>query len=401
MRVSFNLKNMMIVFLLLFLSTCWASSEQSPSFYKGNDNQLRLKVELFLSSSCPHCQQASAFFETLQTQKPWLEVQRYLINQDKKALDYFHQKLKQIKSDDYSVPAIFFCDSRWVGFDKPETTGKVLSKSLDYCYQQISKKGTLNHNTSTVLNQWANASFFAEGLMNKPNARVVIPMVALIDALNSCSLFVALALFSFLWLYRLKSTMIGLGTVFLLVMAAVHHFQQDHTFFFYYILSELRIPSVLIGLGLIAYVFKIYSKRPSDYPTIAILILVGFTALFIEAYQQRCMPNFALIFTQWLDLQPISNLRREAYMFLYNLFYILPLVLFAALIIYCRVQRKLESMKLFLICTAWCLLLIIGLLLVFYPKGLANFSISLVALLVSLIAAWLTVRREQGLRYHH
>lgn len=399
MAVSF--KSILTFFLIFFIASCWAARDQSPWFYKGKDNHLKLKVELFLSSNCSHCQQASAFFETLQVQKPWLQVNRYVINQDKKALDYFHEKLNQIKSDDYSVPAVFFCNSRWIGFDKPETTGNVLLKSLDYCYQQISQKGELNRSTQTVLKQWANASFFASGLINKPNAAVIIPMTALIDALNSCSIFVALALFSFLWLYRLKSTMLGLGAVFLVIMVAVHHFQQDHTVFFYYVLQRLRIPSALIGLGLIAYVFKIYSKKTEDHPNIFILILVGLTALVIEAYQQMCMPNFSLIFTQWLDLQPISALRREAYLFLYNLFYLLPLVLFTGLLIYCRVGRKLESIKLFLIFTAWCLLLIIGVLLVVYPKGLADFFISVAVLFVSLIAAWLSVRRKHGLRYHH
>jgi hypothetical protein len=354
-----------------------------------------------MASTCPHCQQADAFFRELQTKKPWLDIHRYEINQDKAALESFRQALKQQKLDDFSVPSIFFCDSRWAGFDTPATTGNVLSKSLDYCYEQISKKGELNKDTVTILRQWANATFFASGMFSKLNAMVVIPMMALVDALNSCSIFCVLALFAFLWLYRQKAVMVGLGLVFILAIIAVHYFQQYHSVFFYHALQGMRIPVALAGAGLIAYVFKIYSKKPKAHPGIVILGLVGLTALFIESYQQACLPNFALVFSQWLDFQPISALRRDVYIILYDLFYILPLILFMAAIIYCRVYRKVEQYKLFLVCTAWCILLLIGILFVFYPQGLANYPLSLLTLVLSLIAAWLTVRKSHGLKHHH
>lgn len=251
----------------------------------------------------------------------------------------------------------------------------------------------MDRQTTTILRQWANSSFFAIDLANKTSAAVFIPLVALVDALASCSIFVVLALFAFLWLYKEKFVIAGLGLLYLIMVAIVHHFQQSHPFFFYQLLGGLQIPAILVGLWLIAYIFNAHSRGETIQPGLATPLLVAITAFIVEAYQQTCSPNFALIFTQWLDLQSLSLPRQDAYMALYTLFYLLPLILIIAAIIYCRAYKEAEKSKSFLIHVAWCLLLIMGVLLIFYPSGLSSFSLSLASLILSLLAAWLTLRR--------
>ncbi len=386
MRASFK-----IVLTLLFCVFTSLSAAQS----KVESNPPKLHANLFLSSTCPHCQKEDAFLRELQLQKPWLEIHRYVINLDKTALEQFQKELKQQNLDDYSVPALFFCDSRWVGFDKAETTGKVIERGLDYCYKQISKSGHLTHETKAVLRQWANANLLAPGFMTlSSNPAVFIPFVALTDALSSCSLFCVLALFAFLWLYKEKSVMLGLGILYIVVVAITHHYQQAHTIFFYQALRWLRAPAVLIGLGLIAYISLIYSKGTNIRPGLSLPILVGLTALVVEAYQQTCLPNYALVFTHWLDLQSLSVLQRKLYIVLYHSIYIIPLVLLMAFIIYCRTHKKVEKLKPILVCLAWCLLLIIGILLIVYPFGLSKLYLSVASLLIALVAAWETVRKS-------
>lgn len=387
------LPRILLILLLLVTGLSFAGAEPAPWFSKGADNQLKLRVDLYLSTTCPHCQKEDDFIHKLQKKKPWLDIHRYEINLNKAALEKFHQALQQQKSDDYSVPALFFCDSRWVGYDKEETTGRVLSRSLDYCYQQISKTGQLSPEPKVILKLWSNSSVLATTLMTKP-AYLFIPLMALSDALSSCSIFVLLALFSFLWLFKEKSLMMGLGILFIVVVAIVHHYQQAHAIFFYHVLPWLRIPAALIGLSLIAYVYIIYAKGANIRPGLAIPILVGLTALIVEAYQQTCLPNFALIFTQWLDLQPISLLHRTFYVIIYNLIYIIPLALILTLIIYYRIYKKMEKFRPLLVCLAWCLLLVIGLIAIIYPQGFSNLLLSIAALLVSLIAAWETLRKS-------
>ncbi|MBA3536194.1 MAG: hypothetical protein H0T84_06255 [Tatlockia sp.] len=388
-----TLRRVLTLLLFLVTSISFAGTEPAPWFSKGTDNQLKLRVDLYISTTCPHCKNEDAFIRELQKKKPWLDIHRYEINLNRASLEKFHQALQQQNSDDYSVPALFFCDSRWVGFDKVETTGQALSRGLDYCYQQISKTGQLNSESKALLKIWANSSVLATNLTAQP-AYVFIPLMALSDALSSCSIFAVLTLFAFLWLYKEKSLMIGLGVSFIVVVAIVHHFQQAHAIFFYHALPWLRIPAVLVGMGLIAYVYIIYSKGSNIRPGFAIPLLVGLTALIVEAYQQTCLPNFALVFTQWLDLQKISLLHRTFYLIIYNLIYILPLTIILALIIYQRIYKKREKSKPLLVCLAWCLLLVIGLISIIYPHGFSNLLLSVAALVISLIAAWVTLRKS-------
>ncbi|KTD30187.1 hypothetical protein [Legionella maceachernii] len=387
------LKSTLLLLLLTFTSVNWADTNLSSWFSKGPNNQIKLRVDLFLSSTCPHCQKADAFFSTLETQKPWLDVHRYLINQDKAALEMFHQELKQVKIDDYAVPAIFFCSSRWVGFDEANTTGQNLLRGLDYCYQEISKTGSLTPQTAHVLHQLSNASWFDASMTSQPSLLLFTLTMAMTDAFGPCSLFIILALFSFLWLYKERGVMIGLAVLFLLSVMVVHHFQQDHTIFFYQVLSVFQIPAELIGLGLIIYVLVIYFKGIRVRPGFTIPVLVVLTASAVQAYQQNCTPNFGLIYQQWLDGQGLTTIQGELIEIGYQLLYILPLALLAFLLIYFRNHERLKKFERILTYFSWYSLFIIGILLIIFPHGFSYFIVSIATIALALLAGWLTIKK--------
>ena len=390
MRVSFKCILSLLFFALVNIS--WADSKVMPWFSKGENNQIKLRVDLFLSSTCPHCQKADAFFRSIEPGKPWLEVHRYLINKDKAALMNFHQDLEQQNIDDYAVPAIFFCNSRWIGFDEATSTGVSLLRALNYCHQQVTKTGQLTPQTTQLLKQWANASFFGASMVSKPSVAIYIPLMALTDAFSPCAIFAVLALFSFLWLSRRDARQLSLGIVFIIVLGFVHYLQQDHTIFFYQALLWLRIPAILIGLGLFAYIYTEYKNiEPKNF---ARPLLVALTALAVEAYQQNCTPNFALIFEQWVNSQAFSPALRGIYLVLYNLIYLLPLVLIMIGFIYLCKSWRLNEIADGLTSSAWCILLIIGILLIIYPVALSSFMLSGVVLILSLLLGFIMTRAK-------
>ncbi|MBA2711894.1 MAG: hypothetical protein H0U57_15055 [Tatlockia sp.] len=394
MRVT--VKRRLAFFFLLFIVYGFAVALPAPWFFNGEKDQLRLRVDLYISTTCPHCQHEEAFISDLQKQKPWLDVQRYEINTNKASLEHFHQQLLEQNLDDYSVPALFFCGSRWVGFDTEKTTGKAINRALDYCYQQITKDGQLTNATQSLLNQWSTSSTLATNTAKQP-AYLFIPIMALSDALSSCSIFAVLALFAFLWLQKEKSLMFGYGLLFILVVSLVHYVQQSNTAIFYQNLPWLRIPAALLGFGLIAYVFIVYSKGLLVRPGFLLPVLIGATALLVMSYQQTCLPNFPLIFRQWLDLNQFSSFEKRLYVLLYNLIYILPLLIIMVLIIYSRIYEKLAKSRLLLVYLAWCLLLVIGLIAIIHPQGFANLLLSIAALIFSLVAAWVMVKKSNRL----
>lgn len=123
-------------------------------WYSFNDKkEVTLNVSMFMSSDCPHCHKANEFFSQYAEKQPWIKINRYIINQSNEALKTFYEHLQHFLSNDFAVPTIFFCDSRWVGFESEQTTGNKIIEAFNFCKTQIEKDGTLSEATVTTLRE--------------------------------------------------------------------------------------------------------------------------------------------------------------------------------------------------------------------------------------------------------
>ena len=231
-----------IVGLMFFLNILTAHANPQSVIWFNHDalEKVTIHVDLFLSSTCPHCQKADAFFREIEPKKPWLVVHRHIINQDKVALQTFYTYLQQQNSNNFSVPAIFFCDSRWAGFASKETTGKALLHALTYCRKKISEQGELSPVTINVLRKWGGASQFQISTTISQSVSTMLLLSAIMDALSPCSLFCFAAFLAFLWLYPTRKWLqFNVGLCFLLSLGVVHYLQQVHTAFYYELTPQL------------------------------------------------------------------------------------------------------------------------------------------------------------------
>ncbi|MFC7780976.1 glutaredoxin family protein [Legionella taurinensis] len=390
----------MRVFKLLFAFVlgCWVLSTWSnPApirWYKQNDQQIVLKVDLFLSTTCPHCRKADEFFNTLVKEKTWLEIQRHYINEDKAALDAFSQFLKQGAKgvDDYAVPAIFFCDSRWTGFDEAKTTGKKIIEALTYCRQQIEKEGELTPATVKSLQQWATASWYENNIVNPPSAGSFIPMMAFIDAISPCSIFGLFALISFLFLQKTPERQWALGVFYLALTTLTHYFQQANTALYYKILPFLMIPAAIVGVLLLLYVVekRLHPSARTLFKGMGVFFGLALVAgVLIQSYQQNCAPNFALIFQQWLIVQPLSSGQRMVYVLIYHLVYFFSLSLLVLLIMGVLKQKWADKHQAYLRDVAFIILAFVGAILLAYPSLLAKLLPSFIVIIIAFVGAWI------------
>jgi glutaredoxin len=373
--------------LLLFISLASSSAETtSPSWVSSaKGNQVKLQVYLFLSSVCPHCHKADEFFRELETNTAWLEVHRYTINTDKAALAKFNDFLKQQNSSDFSVPGIFFCNSHWVGFGTAQSSGRVLLRALTYCHDQVSKTGQLTPITTKVLRQWADANWFESNRVSDTSATAFVPLMAMSDGLNPCSIFCILALFAFLWLKRAPALTVMTAVVFAAVVAVVHVMFQLHTAFFFILLSWLRFPALLVGGLLLAYAcnyFKLIEEN--NY---AFITLVALTAFTVQAYMQTCTPNLALIFEQWLSSQSLTQGKIAVFEIIYQSIYLLPLFLLLLIVSIWRRSSRMMKYENIITRYARLLLIFVALLLIVYPLGLSIFWLSAVLAFASILLA--------------
>ncbi|KTD49543.1 hypothetical protein Lrub_0642 [Legionella rubrilucens] len=384
--------------LLAIVLGCWiVSTWGNPSplrWYKQDNQQVILKVDLFLSTTCPHCRKADEFFNTLGQEKTWLEIQRHYINEDKAALDAFSQFLKQGTKgvDDYAVPAIFFCDSRWTGFDGAKTTGKKIIEALTYCRQQIEKDGALTQATVKSLQQWAMASWYENNIVNPPSASSFIPMMAFIDAISPCGILGLFALISFLTLQKTPARQWALGVFYLVLTTLTHYLQQANTALYFKILPFLIIPAAIAGILLLLYVVesRLQPSPRGRFQGMGFLFGLALVAgVLIQSYQQNCAPNFALIFQQWLIVQPLSSGQRMVYILIYHLVYFFSLSLLVLLIMGVLKQKWADKHQAYLRDVAFIILAFVGAILLAYPSLLARLLPSFIVIIIAFAGAWI------------
>lgn len=374
---------MIIRFLFIFLCSLplWA---ELPSWYSQNaQKQVSLNVDLFLSTTCPHCQKADAFFKEIEPQTPWIHVERHFINENKDDLALFNQFLTRQNINDFSVPAVFFCDSRWIGFASAETTGKSLLKGLKYCKQQIEQKGLLSKEAIEVINRWATANFFNNSVSAQPTILQYLMSVVFLDMLTPCSLFYILSFLAFLFIASSKKSQWLGGGVFILALLAVHLFQPMYTSLFYQLLPWYQIIAVLVGLSSLYLIFLYYKKRMiKPYLVLIWIFCFGVT---VDVYQQNCLINWAYVFQQWLNNQQLIRGQKIALEAVYQLVYIAPYI--ALLILYPLLEqlKRFKQYKSVYECIGLVFVLITTLLILVRPSLLSSPLISYIALFLAII----------------
>ncbi|WP_454781244.1 glutaredoxin family protein [Legionella sp. WA2022007384] len=377
MKTAFKL----LLTFFIFQATVWAA-ELSPTWYSKTDNKVIINVEMFLSTTCPHCQKADAFFHEMETKYPDLHIQRYYIDQDKDSLGRFYQLLSAQQMDDFAVPSIFICNSRWVGFDSAETTGKDLLQAINYCKKQIEHKGELTLETVNTLRHLANANRFITGLVEKPSRLQFTTTIAFMDSFTPCAFFCFAGFLAFLLIETQRKKQLIAALLYASSVAIVHYFQQVYPSTFFELLPWMHIPAVFLGLMTIYFVGQYYKKQYSKTLYFSLAFLLG---LITTIYQQTCVMNWSTIFEQWLNDQHLPSWQASLYQLLYQGVYILPLILI--LLIYfllCKINRF-AALRTKLATIGLLFLLAIAVSLVVYPFVLSNLGVSIVLLFILMI----------------
>lgn len=238
---SFITQLLLGIFLCVSMSFLYAKTTPFVWYQKEPSGQMAIHLDLFTTSTCVHCQKADKFFRDMEKTSPWLRVHRHVINDDKSALELFYAHIENDRPLNFSVPAMFFCGSRWSGFSDDNLTGKALQKALIYCHQKIVQQGELSPITIATMHEWGAASqLHMENDGARSHAFVII-MTAFTDAMNPASLFCFTAFLAFLWICApQKSLQIKVGLVFLSSISAMHYIQQTQPTLYERILPSLK-----------------------------------------------------------------------------------------------------------------------------------------------------------------
>jgi hypothetical protein len=377
-----------LLLLFFMISTnLWSNSVSSPWYSQDSEKKVIINVELFLSSACAHCHKAEAFFRELETKTPWIHIQRHIINQDKTALIRFNQLLTEQKMNDFAVPSVFFCNSRWVGFASAQTTGNDLLHAMTFCKQQIEKNNRLTDATIDVVKRWANANLFDSGMIENPSHLRYLITMALMDAFNPCAWFCLAGFFALLFMPQSTKERIVAGFLYVGAIAVVHYFQQEYAGIFFEALPWFRLPALLVGCLIFYWFGQYYKKKEINCIFFILAFLLGF---MLQSYQQTCVMNWSYIFSQWLNHQPFNNGEYLLFQLAYQLIYITPLILTVLLYSLLIQIRSFSAFKSFLFIMGLLFLWQLAAFLIFYPGALSNFFWSLWILFILIIGSWIS-----------
>lgn len=381
-----------IILLMCFSTLIWAERSEDVWYQTNQSKHVVLTVELFLSSTCPHCHKLDAFFNELAPKTSWLHVKRHYINQDKNALMRFNALLSAQKTDDFAVPSVFFCGSRWVGFSSAETTGKDLLNALSYCQSRLEKQGVLTETTVNVLKHWANANWLSTSIIEKPSPLAYTIGMALLDAISPCALFVFLGFLMFLFLQDTQSKRFVIGLLYVFILGGMHCVQQTNATLFFEWAAFMRWPALLTGVLAAYVIFCDYKNRP--VVTLS-LVCVALVAFMLQLHQQTCVTNWSYVFQQWLLNEDMARGQLMAYQLLYQTMYLVPLLL--VLLLYAMLMRS-RRFSGYVACLhrvglIW--LGVIAFLLMAHPASFSQFSLSLMMVLMAVIWGWF-LRLQRG-----
>jgi len=418
----------LLALLLLGPGTaCLAASapldRDSPWHQQDETGAWQVNLYFYWSARCPHCQEARPVLEKMAGELPWLVLHSRELTGHPEYLQEYIAMAQRFGRNARSVPAFFYCNRMVVGFDNEAGLGAQMRRELEQCYRQ--QRGEAPP-AATTGEEEISIPLFGRFDSGEQSLLLVTVVIAALDAFNPCAFFVLLFLLSLLIHTRSRYRMLFIGGVFIFFSGAIYFLFMAAWLNLYLLLGMQRL--FTLAAGLVAVTLALVNikdfllpgrgvslsipdaRKPGLFQRMRALLqtdnLAALTlgtitlAVAANSYELLCTSGLPMIYTRILTLESLPAGSYYLYLLLYNVVYVVPLLLILLLFIYTLGQRKMqpeEGRLLKLLSGIMMLELGLGLLLV--PELIG--SIKLVAAAIfSAIAltglAWLVLRKRQG-----
>ena len=277
-----------------------------------------------------------------------------------------------------SVPTFMYCETSLVGYGTADTTGALLEAELVECRERIQSRldaENAGQDPEPAATEPAEANEPIElpivGSIDPTD--VSLPMftiaIAGLDAFNPCAFFVLLFLLSLLVHAKSRGRMALIGGTFVLISGVLYFAFMVawlNVFLLFGALTAVTVVAGLVAVVIAAINIKDYFwfqqgvslsipddakpglfRRMRNLTTASSLplILAGTVALAVAAnsYELLCTAGFPLVFTRVLTLNELPTLSYYSYLLLYNVVYVIPLLLIVAVFVWTLGSRKLSE----------------------------------------------------------
>lgn len=406
-----------ILFLLLSLHAGGALAGGAPPWLlRSADGAAQVQVYFFWSASCPHCLAARPQLEALAASRPWIALHEYELTGSADTVARYVEMAQALGEEARSVPAVFYCGRMEVGWGAPpEAHAAALLQRLEACR---AAQGAAVAAVPGPGSAQIELPGFGKVDPTQLSLPVLTVLIAAVDAFNPCAFFVLLFLLSLLLHQRRRLLLIGL--VFVGCSGLMYYAFMNAWLGLFLLVGGLPWITLLAGavavlIGALnlkdfvafhqgpslsiseagrAGIFKRARAILNADSLAAMLGATVFLALAANAYELLCTAGLPMLFTRILSLKVAGAWQQQAYLVLYNLVYVLPLLAIVLAFVRTLGARKLSAREGRLLkLLSGLMMLGLGLALLFVPERLDDprFAFGLVGLALGL--TWVAAQR--------
>ena len=405
----------LVITLMLIFSAHSPAGEAINWTVEQDDGVTRVQLYFFWSQKCPHCLKAVPFIESLAREHAWLEVHSAEVSQNRDNLERYVDMANSLGQEASSVPAFLVCGRMITGYDSPRGVGQEILALALACRQSPENAPSMAEESREFLLP------FLGTIDPQSNSLLIFTLViAGMDSFNPCAFFVLLFLLSLMVHARSRVRMLLIGTTFVLISATVYFMFMAAWLNLFMMIGA--VPVITVMAGIIAVAIGLINTR--DYflfgqgPSLSIpenakpglfrrmrallkadnlgAMLLGTAALAIAAnsYELLCTAGFPMVYTRLLTLNELGSLQYYGYLVLYNMVYVLPLLIIVLVFSFTLGAYKLsEQQGRFLKLLSGLMMLGLGLVLLFAPGMLLTSVWAGLILLCSAIALAMVIHR--------
>ena len=391
-----------------------AGAGDVPWWFTDADGDVRVRLYFFWTRTCPHCTVARPDIERMARQTPWLALDSRELTADSSNTELYQRLAERVGAQARSVPAFLFCGQLVTGYDDAAGMGAMLLRELTRC-----REAALAGSAPAV----SAPPVALPGLGDTDLSGWSLPVVAItlgaLDSFNPCAFFVLLFLLSLMVNARSRGRMAVIGGVFVAVSGIVYFAFMAAWLNLFLLVGQLTVITLVAGgLAIAMGVLNVKDyfflrtgpslsiperSKPGLFQRVRRLVaaerypaLIGGTlllAVVANAYELLCTAGFPMVFTRVLTLRELPLVDYYAYLALYCMVYVVPLLAIVAAFTVTLGRRKLTDregriLKLMsgLVMTG------LGVVLVTAPAALGRVSVTL-ALLGGALIATLVISR--------
>lgn len=413
------IKSLILVLGLYFISV--SHSAATDYVWTEPDAEYAAKVHLyfFWSNKCPHCQEALPYMLDLELNLPWLELHSLELTQNPQHVKQYINMAEAVMGDASSVPGFIYCGNLLVGYDSAQTTGANIKKHLEACYEQARRQPLVNHVYDFEQESIAHLPLIGDIDANDFTLPVFTVVIAAMDAFNPCAFFVLLFLLSMMAHAHSRSRMLLIGGVFVFFSGFIYFIFMSAWLNVFLFIGELRVVTLIAGLIALAFAsinikdFYYYKQgvslsisdvaKPKLFERIRSMLAIDkFSTVFVatvvlavaaNSYELLCTAGFPMVYTRVLTLNELPAWQYYAYLVLYNLVYVIPLLVIVIVFTVKLGGRKLtEKEGRILKLVSGVMMFLLGGILVIAPEALNNVFVAISILFIAILLSWLMVK---------